>query len=416
MTGTALALHATVAASVLAGVPVTWRAVRSPAPPEPGGRVIGPGWWLAGVVGLLFVNQVLFTVYAVRVHGGDMSYLGGYVPDGWFRLADLGWLTDHWPAPELLALSVFRLPSLLLELPLGIFAYLTVLNWLDPRLYRRLSTTTVLASASASYTITFGLIEWAMGTTYTNQDLVLRAVGGVLTVLVARHATRRPSAPSGVGAPRTAPELLAFAASTAALGYLILALYDSVLLYSLGKVGQHLPGATVAALVLVSSRIAATRLRTAATRPGAAEPSRARARSTVDPLRADRDRPGIGLDTLTSGLSWWLALFLVPALAIRYELGFGSRLLAAAAGLLVISAATLAALSQVYARLPLTNRPLATRRWLLGLALAAVAGALAAAAGFAVPATHQETQLLRAAALFVLTATAVTTAWDRRYF
>ncbi|GAA2891121.1 hypothetical protein Acy02nite_74510 [Actinoplanes cyaneus] len=390
MTGTALALHATVAASVLVGVPVTWRAVRSPATAEPGGRPVGPGWWLAGVVVLLFVNQVLFTVYALRVHGGDMSYLGGYVPDGWFQLADLTWLADRWPAPELLALSVFRVPSLLLELPLGIFAYLTVLNWLDPRLYRRLATTPVLAAVSASYTITFGLIEWAMHTTYTNQDLALRAVCGVLTVLVARRVCCQRSAPPGAGAPRDAAELLAFAASTAALGYLILSLYDSVLLYSMGKIGQHLLGATIAGIVLVASRIAANR------------------------LRAREASAGPGIDTLTSGLSWWLALFLVPALAIRYELGFGSRLFAAAAGLLVIGAATAAALSQVYGRLPLAGRALATRRWLLGLALAAVTGALAAVAGFAVPADHQETRLLWAGALFVLTATLVTTAWDRR--
>lgn len=384
MSGTALALHVTVAGSVLAGVPVTWRAVGGR---PTGRRVVGPGWWLAAVTGLLVVNQVLFTVYALRVHGGDMSYLGGYVPQGWFELADLHWLADRWPAPELLALCALRIPSLL-ELPFGILGYLTIANWLDPLLYRRLTTTPVLALTSASYTITFGLIEWAMHTSYVEEDLVLRAISGVLTVVALRRVARQPSTSSQAGVPRSASELLAFAASTAALGFLILALYDSVLLYSMGKAGQHLIGGTLAGIVLVASRIAAVRLRA----------------TTVTP-------PGPGLATLTSGLFWWLALFVVPALAIRYELGFGSALFAAAAGLLVIGAATIAAFFQVYGRLP---RP-AVARWLLGLAVAVVAGAIVAAAGLAVPAAHSEIRLLWGAALFVLVATAVTAAWDRRY-
>ncbi|WP_436533485.1 hypothetical protein [Actinoplanes sp. HUAS TT8] len=296
------------------------------------------------------------------------------------------WLADHWPAPSLLAVCALRVPSLF-ELPLGMLAYLTIVNWLDPSLARRLTGSAVLALMSASYTITFGLIEWAMHTTYAKEDLVLRAISGVLTVLALRRLR-----PSGAGAPRDALELLAFAASTAALGYLILALYDSVLLYSMGKVGQHVPGAIVAGIVLAASRVAARRLR---------------GRDEVAPA-------GAGFDTLTGGLSWWLALFLVPALAIRYELGFGSALFAAAAGLLVIGAATAAALFQVYGRLPVPGRATSARHWLLGLVVAGVAGALAAAVGLAVPATHSEIRLLWAAALFILTATLVTAAWDRR--
>ncbi|GIE89068.1 hypothetical protein [Actinoplanes regularis] len=394
MTGTSAALHATVTASVLVGLPVTIRAVRAPAVEPSPRRAVGPGWWLAAVVGLLLVNQVLFTVYALRVRNGDLSYLGGYVPDGWFELADgpvMTWLADHAPAPGLLAVCALRLPSLL-ELPFGMLAYLTIVNWLDPRLYRRLTGTTVLALTSASYSITFGLIEWAMHTVYTTQDLVLRAVSAVLTVFAFGRLRRRPSAVPGTGAPRTAAELLAFAASTAALGFLALALYDSVLLYSMGKVGQHVPGAVVAGLVLAASRLAASRLR-----------------ERGGPLPA-----GPGLDTLTTGLSWWLALFLIPALAIRYELGFGSRLFAAAAGLLVIGAATTAALFQVYGRLPLAGRAAAVRRWLLGLAVAVLVAVVAAAGGLAVPAVHTELRLLWSAALFVLAATAVTTTWDRQ--
>lgn len=438
MTGTALALHATVFVSVVVGVPVAWRAVRSSPPvPPPGGRIVGPGWWLGVVAAVLFFNQVLFTVYAVRVHGGDMSYLGGYVPDGWFVIADLGPVTAHWPAPGLLAFSALRLPSLF-ELPLGMLAVLTVVNWLDPSLYRRVTSVAVLALTSASYTITFGLIEWAMHTTYAVEDLVLRAVSGVLTVVALRGVARRRSAPSQVFAPRTTGEFLAFAASTAALGFLILAMYDSVLLYSLGKVGQHVLGAALAAVVLAASRYAAAHLRRrpgpppAPVQPSPTPPMARRAPESVAPgaqVVADsvplgagavwpRPAPasaGAGLKTLTSGLSWWLALFMIPALAIRYELGFGSRLFAAAAGLLVIGAATIAALSQVYAELPATGRPTATRHWLLALAVAVAAASAASLAGFAVPAYHQEIRLLWGGAFFILTATAVITAWDHRY-
>ncbi|NMO54552.1 hypothetical protein HH310_25635 [Actinoplanes sp. TBRC 11911] len=413
MTGTSALLHGTVLASVLAGLPLTWRALRSD-PAERPGPVrwwCRPGWWLALVVLALLVNQVLFTVYALRVRHGDMSYLDVYVPGGWFELADgpvMQWLANHTPAPQVFAVCVLRVSSLL-ELPFGMLAYLTVLNWLDPRLYRRMTGTAVVALTGASYSITFGLIEWALHTPYTMQNLALRAVSGVVTVFALRRLGALPSAPPGVGAPRSAAELLAFAASTVALGYLGLALYDSVLLYSLGRAGGHLPGAMVAGLVLAGARIAATRLRRR--RRGAGE--------GADPDTWPRRRrlgagAGPGLDTLTTGLSWWLGLFLIPALAIRYELIFGSVAFGAAAGLLVIGAATFAAVREVYGRLPLDGRRAAARRWLLGLALAAVVATLAAGAALAAPARHTENRLLWAASLFVLAATLVCAAWDRQ--
>jgi hypothetical protein len=397
VSGTTVVLHGTVAASVLVGLPVTWRALAAPAGPGesrvPVRRWSRPGWWLAVVTALLLLNQVLFTVYALRVRGGDMSYLAVYVPDGWFELADgpaMRWFAGQVPAPRLFAVCALRVPSLL-ELPFGMLACLTVVNWLDPRRYRRLTGAAVLGLMSASYTITFCLIEWTLHTPFTNQDLALRAVSGVVTAIALHRLGRLPSAPPGTGAPRTAPELLACAASCAALGYLVLALYDSVLLYSMGRVGAHLPGAVAAGAILAASRLVATRLR----------------------LR-DAALPGPGLDTLITGLSWWIALFLIPALAIRYELGFGTGLIAAAAGLLVIVAATAVALREVYTRLPTDGPGRAVPRWLAGLALAAVAAVTAAAAGLAVSARHPEMRLLAAAALFVLTATLVCAAWDRR--
>jgi hypothetical protein len=61
----------------------------------------------------------------------------------------------------------------------------------------------------------------------------------------------------------------------------------------------------------------------------------------------------------------------------------------------------------------LYGRAEATRRWLLGLAVAAVVATAAAGAALAVPARHTETRLLWAASLFVLAATLVCAAWDR---
>jgi hypothetical protein len=398
MTGTAMALHATVLVAVLAGTPLTWRALRRDPDPAPVAGPPrwwhGPGWWLAAVTVALLVNQVLFNVYALRVRHGDMSYLARDVPSGWFALADhnrvVVALAGHVPAPRLLSVTALRIPSLL-ELPFGLLAYLTVLNWLDPRRYRQLTGPAVFGLACATYTVTFGLIEWDLRTPYTIQDLVLRAISGVMCAVALCWLGRRPAAPEGTGAPRRAAELIAFAASAAALGYLVLAMYDTALLYSLGRVGSHLPGAAAAGVLLVVARFAAARLR-----------------------RRRLDGPtGAGLDTLDTGLSWWLGLFLVPALAIRYELGFGSWMIAAGAGVLVIVVAAVGALREVAGRLPVGRYPAVRRTWLIQLAAALLAGVAAAGAGLASAAAYPEARLLRAAVLFVLAATLVCAVSDR---
>ncbi len=400
MTGTAPALHATVLIAVLSGLPLTWRALRRNPPPAPASasaprRRHRPGWWLTVVVAAIFVNQLLFNVYVLRVRHGDVSDLAADVPDGWFVLADhnrlVVALADHVPATRLLSLTALRIPSLL-ELPFGMLAYLTLVNWLDPRRYRQLATPAVLGLASAAYTITFSLIEWALPTPYRVQDIVLRGVTGVLCACALPLLGRGPSAPEGTGAPRTAAELIAFVASAAALGYLVLAMYDTVLLYSLGRVGSHLPGAVAAGVVLLAARFAATRLR-----------------------RRGPHRPvGTGLDTLNTGVSWWLGLFLIPALAIRYELGFGSWKLAAVAGTLVIAVAATGTLREVAGRLPVGAHPGAVRRtWLSQLVAALLAGAVAAAAGLATPAAYPESRLLRAAVGFVVVAALVCAGSDR---
>ena len=95
-----------------------------------------PASWLLGVIALIYLNQVLFTVYVDRVHHGDVSFISHYVPPGWFDLADLGSLPGWFPDPGLLSVSLFRVSSFL-ELPFVLFAYLALCRWLDAGMYRR---------------------------------------------------------------------------------------------------------------------------------------------------------------------------------------------------------------------------------------------------------------------------------------
>jgi hypothetical protein len=263
-----------------------------------------------------------------------------------------------------------------------------VVNWLDPRRYRTLTTPTVVVLACASYTVTFSLIEVALPTAYTTQNLVIRAVSGVLCALGLIHLGRRPATASNVGAPRGSVELLLFAMSTAALGWLVLACYDTVLIYSLGRLPAQMPGILVAAGVLAASRSAASRLRNQPAQSGA------------------------GIDTLVTALSWWLILFFIPALAIRYELGFGSWKLAVTAATLIILAAAVAALHEVNSRLAALHH-LSRVRWVTELGGAAVAALAVAGFGLAVPTAYPETRILLAAALFTVTATGVCAWFDR---
>ena len=107
--------------------------------PATGRRVFGPGAALAAVVALIYLNQLLFAVYVLRVHGGDTSFVARYLPPGWFATADGGLvrrLAAHMPAPDLLAPSVLRVQAFL-ELPFVLLAFATVLRRLDAGLYRR---------------------------------------------------------------------------------------------------------------------------------------------------------------------------------------------------------------------------------------------------------------------------------------
>lgn len=295
-----------------------------------------PGFLLLVVVAAIYLNQVLFTVYVSRMHGGDASFIARYLPSGWFDLADLDALAKGFPAPELLAITVLRVQAFL-ELPFVLLAYLLICCWLGSPAYER--ALRLVWPAAVSYTAVFCLIEAELANPYTGQDIVIRVVSLVVTgVALSRWP---PGGPTNVA---TMNRLVAFIASVGAVGYLVLVVYDTALLYNLGHLPRHLPGVLVATAVLVVAR-GVTRLL-----PG---------------------RPlGPSLSVVLNALHWLVAMFFVPALAVRYGMSFGALVVAALAGLLVVGAVFVRTLRSV-------RRPI-----LAGGALAiAVAGAAAAASG-----------------------------------
>ncbi|MET7377325.1 hypothetical protein ABZT08_00595 [Streptomyces sp. NPDC005526] len=351
--------------------------------PRPsGGRTARPALSplvvLAVVTGLVYVNQVLFTVYVLRVHGGDPSFVARYLPEGWFDLASgspvLRGLADGFPAPGLLAPSVLRVQAFL-ELPFVLSAFATVVRWLDAGLYRGIARSALLPLASVSYTVVFCLVEWDLRNPYTFDDIVVRGVSAVLTPFLLRWLAARDTGVSRT--PASVPGLLVFIGSLGALGALVLVVYDTALLYNLGRVAERLPVAAVAVVALAGLRRAAARL---------PEPA----------------APGRTLAFVLHALRHWLALFFLPALAIRYGVMFGTPRLAGAAGLLV--GVTTLALSWRQAAVD-------TRR--LGLAVLTATGA-ACATAWAISASYYEVTLLSAVAAFLLTVVLVAGLVDAR--
>ncbi|GGN90626.1 hypothetical protein GCM10011579_086700 [Streptomyces albiflavescens] len=346
------------------------------------GRSFSPLVALAVTTVLIYVNQVLFTVYVLRVHGGDPSFIARYLPTGWFDLAThdpmMRSLGRVLPAPELLATSVLRVQAFL-ELPFVLTAFATVARWFDADLYRRIACSALLPLASVSYTVVFCLVEWDLRNPYTNDDLVIRAVSAVITpVLLARWAARD----AGVSrAAASVSGLLVFIGSLGALGVLVLVVYDTALLYNLGRLDDRLPVVMVAVAALTGLRWAAGRL-------------------------PDPSAPGLSSAFVWQVLRHWLGLFLVPALAVRYGVMFGTPQLAGAMELLM------AAVAVVLAGRDVVVTSGGGRRLALVLAgrvgCAVLAGS-AAAYGVAAltPRSYYEVTLLSAAAAFLVTGVAV---------
>ncbi|MEV8555290.1 hypothetical protein AB0478_02240 [Streptomyces sp. NPDC051917] len=355
--------------------------------PDPsGGRTarlaLPPLAVLAVVTGLVYANQVLFTVYVLRVHGGDPSFVARYLPQGWFDLASgnpvLRGLADGFPAPGVLAPSVLRIQAFL-ELPFVLSAFATVVRWLDAGLYRGIARSALLPLASVSYTVVFCLVEWDLRNPYTVDDIVVRGVSAVLTPCLLRWLAARDTGASRT--PASVPGLLVFIGSLGALGALVLVVYDTALLYNLGRLDERLPVAMVAGAALVGLR-----------------------RSAVRP-------PGSSAAGLSVAFVWqvlrrWLALFFVPALALRYAVMFGTPQLAVLAGLSTAAAAVVPAGRDV------TAASGGGRRLALVLAgrvgCAVLAGSVAAYGVAALtPRSYYEVTLLSSAAAFLVTGVVV---------
>ncbi|AUY51846.1 hypothetical protein [Streptomyces sp. CB01881] len=362
MSTVAHVLDAAVVVSAVAALAVTPRALRREVRPGRGG-VPGPEALLAIVVALILVNQLAFAVYVQRVHGGSTEFIARYLPPGWFDVPRdnpvVDWFAAHTPAPGLLAPSVLRVQAFL-ELPLVLLSFAAVLRRLDRVLYVRVACSPLLPLAAASYTVAFCAVEWDLRNPYTVDDIVIRVLSAVVTPpLLAWIAGREPDTTP------YAPRPLVFAVDLWAYGHLMLTLYDSVLLYNLARLGPGLESTLTVPAVLVATTFA----------------------SRYEEL------PGPRVTALSHTLGRGLALFLVPALAIRYAGSFGTPWVAAAAGAVVL----LAAVAGHAVR----------------LALPAVAGAGAGAlAVLWFPAPYYEAALLPAAVVGLLAATATCAALD----
>lgn len=383
-----------VVASVVAALAVTPRVLarRSAHQPRVQGRSVSPAAALALVTGLVYVNQVLFTVYVLRVHDGDPSFVARHLPAGWFDLASahpaLRFLAAHFPAPGLLAPSVLRVQAFL-ELPFVLLAFATVLRWLDADLYRRVARSALLPLASVSYTVVFCLAEWDLRNPYTVDDVVIRAVSAVVTPLLLGRMAARDTGTTRV--PASVPGLLVFIGSLGALGALVLVVYDTALLYSLGRLDDRLPLALAAGTSLAA-------LRRLAARPRSRNPG-----------------TGLTLSFLQHALHHWSAFFFVPALAVRYGVMFGTPALAAGAASVTAVTACAWAARDVLAETGVPGRRplLFLLAWRLGCAVLVGTGA-ACLSIWSTPRSYYEVTLLSATAAFLVTTVAVCGLTDAR--
>ncbi|MGW4805429.1 hypothetical protein [Kitasatospora sp. NPDC004272] len=383
MTTTVLLVDAAVLGSTGTALLLGPRVLR---PPAATARPVGgppatvrPEVLLAGVVALVYLNQLLCCAYLVRAHGGDAGYVARYLPPGWFAEPTghpvVRALAAHLPAPGLFAPTVLRVQAFL-ELPFVLLAYATVLHRLSPALLRRvLGSPAPVWTAAASYTLVFGVVECALRNPWTVQDVAIRTLSALCTApLLLRAARRAP----GAERPLDTLGLLRFTAELWAVGTLVMVVYDTALLYNL----RHLQGRWSEILIALAV-LAATgydRRPAPASTPAAA--------------------PGPGTAALAVLLRRVLVLFLVPALAVRYGLGFAHPRLAAAGALSV----GLAALAD--RRIRAAARPLA------------LAGTVGLAAGYLAlhlrQDTYPESGLLRAMTALPATAALLLALTDRR--
>ena len=203
-------------------------------------------------------------------------------------------------------------------------------------------------------------------------------------IVVPLWAARLPAACDQ--GPRHGPSgLLAASFSVAALGGLILVVYDTALLYNLGKLGGELPVVGLAAAALVVARAVAARL----------------------PARP----AGRGVASIGSSFGWFLVLFFVPALPVRYGIGFGTRSVAELAGLVLLGAACVLGVRDAFAGCPGPRGA-----WLAQMAIATIAGLAVGIPVGMVTRGYPEARLLLAAASFFTVAVmvcAIIDTWGR---
>jgi hypothetical protein len=154
--------------------------------------------------------------------------------------------------------------------------------------------------------------------------------------------------------------LLAFLAGAGAIAYVVLALYDSFLLYNLAHLPRYGSGLVMAVGLSVAASIAA---------PG------------VDAalVRALGPRaPSPGIDLSVSALRAFTLLFFVPSLALRYWGGHASAVLC---GMLVVAVGFFAGVASMLRRLQ--PSPMAVLRLLVATGAALVAAGWATKAAIA---------------------------------
>lgn len=278
------------------------------------------------VCAFLYANQVLFSAFILRAHGGSAAFIAQYIPGPWFEIGRrdplVGLVAQHvgdgrWLSPSLLRVQAF------LELPFTMFAYLAVARLLGGRLYATLCRTLPLALAALSFSITFSIIELALANPYTHDDLVLRGAACVVVPMYIAWVSRRErlavaieDGPSGVLG------LLAFLAGAGAIAYAVLAFYDAFLLYNLAHLPRYASGLVLAIGVSAAASFAAPRVDAALAK-----------------ARGETPAASLAVDTSVSALRAFTILFFVPSLALRY---WGGHATAVLCGALVVGLGLLA--------------------------------------------------------------------------
>ena len=301
--------------------------------------------------GLLYVNQVIFNAWMVLEHNADASYLRQFVhSQHYFNLAPdhppvawlVAWVGDGgWKAPSFLRVQA------VLELPWALTAYLMITALLSPPTARQIAAGPLGVFAAISHTAVLCVVEVLLWNPWTEQDLVLRVVGLILTVLLLRWIGREPTAE----APPSAVQLVNFFIGLGATSALVLGGNLVALLYNLAWLND-------VALILAAATL------------------------TLGLCLWVRSRP-----TLATGSALVTALhhigarftltFAAPALAIRYGMTHSAAVtLAGLAAAIVIVAALITGLADAAATQPERRRGKFWLRAVFALGLAAPAAVL----------------------------------------